>query len=133
MTWRYFSYEQEQALKQVLALTSVDNDVVRELRQLLAGNIPMLEKVSVLVEGEQVAALRCPHCGAEHVSGAEDGPGISVLDLDVRFSTFYYDAESSCIHGSYNDESNYETYGYECESCDQDVRLPEGVTEEGEG
>lgn len=71
--------------------------------------------------------LQCPWCEAIIWDG--DQEGIRVVDVAVRWSTFGYAADNSAIVGDYNDDSEFETDQYQCESCDREVELPHGITE----
>lgn len=131
----YLDDKQVTTLLQVLSLTSVDNEIVRELIQLFQG-APVLEIVEATDSaGEECWALKCPHCGALSFTGDDPdyNKGVRVVDIDVRTSDFAYDHEAETIHGYYNDDSSgHETWAYECGACGKDVSLPPGVTEEGE-
>lgn len=133
MSWHYVPPGQLVALRQILSLTLVDNEDVRELKQWVFGQVPQLIPDEVVQDGETVAVLRCPHCNVEHATGADDGDGIAVVDLALRSSTFFYDAAEQQIHGYYSDDYSFDTYCYECESCGKEVRLPPGIGEEGDG
>lgn len=129
----YVSKKQVEVLLQVLSLTSVDNDVVRELWQVFTSP-PELERISYDEEGEEHHALKCPHCGALSKDGADPDyrMGVKVIDFAIRASDFAYDHDNSQIHGYYDDEYSFETYGYECGVCNRDVSLPSGISEEGD-
>jgi hypothetical protein len=98
--------------------------------------------------------LQCPHCG--EVTWDGEDCGIYVIDRAVRWSRFGFEVrmvdeygyldrpdggrgwgrtgrrvEQHAVIGSYGD-SDYQTEGYACESCDRRVALPEGVEEVGD-
>lgn len=129
----YVTKEQAEVLQQILALTSVDNDRVRELRQVFQV-APQLEKVLYDEEGDDRWALKCPHCGALSKDGEdpEYDMGVRVLDFAIRSSDFAYNHDDSAIHGYYNDDYSWEGYGYECGACGGDVSLPPEISEEGD-
>jgi DNA-directed RNA polymerase subunit RPC12/RpoP len=131
----YLDDNQLQLLGNILALTSIENDDVRNLRQYLR-KPPELEKI-LLEDGGTV--LRCPHCGQEFAAYTseeledfdyDDVPAILVIDMDIRDSRFVWDGTN--ITGYYSDYGvEWNTNHYECSECGKRVSLPKNVLEDG--
>lgn len=133
--WRHPTDECGSALafrvKELLGNVGDEPALVRVFGYDNGGGMTVVDDPAVYeAEGYTVdAGLRCPHCGA--VAWDDYDSGVRVVDVAVRWHSFGYDHDRSVITGSYDNDGDYETDHYECESCGGRVSLPDGVTEEG--
>lgn len=129
----YLTESQRQTLLQILSLTSVENETVRELWQefSVTPQYTIVEEPDPGEPGETRFGLKCPHCGEVAWDGHEDT--VVVVDVGWRNSYFRFTAASNAVAGYYNDDyPEMETQHYECAFCNHKVALPDGFTEEGE-